>query len=147
MLRPESKPRNRIISDSVSALKNIEQDDVDKMSCRGMCAGGGARHHLLGEGRRKSWRTSLRRWCSSWALNDKKECAVWTCAGRTLYLVQRPWNVRILGETLEEKEEQQCYPQWAVGKGCRKRQGSRKKIQLMVGLWYWLSLGVLTQWP
>ena len=48
MLRPDGKPRNRIISDSVSALKNIEQDDVDKMSCRGMCAGGGARHHLLG---------------------------------------------------------------------------------------------------
>lgn len=45
MLRPDSKPRNRIISDSVSALKNIEQDDVDKMSCRGWSqtpfAGGG----------------------------------------------------------------------------------------------------------
>lgn len=61
MLWPDSKQRNRIISDSVSALKNVEQDDVDKMSCRGMCAGGGARLRLLGEGRGKSWSTSLTR--------------------------------------------------------------------------------------
>lgn len=49
MLRPDSKPRNRIISDSVSALKNIEQDDADKVSCRGWSqtpfAGGGGGSH------------------------------------------------------------------------------------------------------
>lgn len=57
MLRPGSKQGNRIPLDSVSALKSITQDDVDRVSCKGKCAGSGARHHLLGG---KSGRASLR---------------------------------------------------------------------------------------